>query len=259
MDTHVDVHGGGRGPHLLLVHGFLSSRGQWAPNLKGLAEVCTPVTLELLGHGRSASPDDPAAYTAAAYVDRFEALRRELGAERWFVCGQSFGAGLTIRYAMEHPERIAGQVFTNSMSGLSPPYADDPKTRNERADHLRQGGHAALQAMPLYPKPSRRLAEAIWRELVDDAVLLSPVGVAETIRTTVPELSVAADLGRITVPSLLVNGRREAAFQPLRELAARQIADLTIADLDGGHAVNLDCPEAFNAAVADFVSRRWAS
>lgn len=258
MDTHVDVHGDGRGPNLLLVHGFLSSRGQWAPNLRALAEVCTPVTLELLGHGRSASPDDPAAYTAAAYVERFEALRRELGVERWFVCGQSFGAGLTIRYALEHPERIAGQVFTNSISGFSPPFIDDPKMRDARADALRRGGRAALQAMPLYPKPSRRLPQEVWRELVDDAELLSPAGVAETIRTTVPQVSVAADLNRVVVPSLLINGRREGAFQPLRDLAAREIADLTIVDLEGGHAVNLDCPDAFNAAVTAFMASATA-
>jgi 2-succinyl-6-hydroxy-2,4-cyclohexadiene-1-carboxylate synthase len=256
MDVHVDVHPG-RGPHLLLVHGFLSSRGQWTPNLKALAEVCTPVTLELLGHGRSASPDDPRDYTVAAYVDAFEALRRKLGAERWLVCGQSFGAGLTIRYALEHAARVAGQVFTNSMSGLSPPYPDDPLTRDARAEALRKGGRAALEAMPLYPKPSKRLPPEVWGDLVEDAVLLSPHGVAETIRTTVPGVSVAADLARIAVPSLLVNGRREAAFQPLRDLAASRIAGLEIVDLDGGHAVNLDCPDAFNAAVAAFVAAHW--
>ena len=58
---HYEVHPG-RGPHLLLVHGMLSSRAQWLPNLAALAAVCRPVTLELWGHGRSPAPADPAAY-----------------------------------------------------------------------------------------------------------------------------------------------------------------------------------------------------
>src|ERR1700676_2263375 len=120
MDMNVEIHGDGGKPHLLLVHGLLSSRAQWRPNLEALSAVSTPVVVELLGHGRSPSPTAPEAYSVAAYVRRFEALRERLGLERWFVCGQSFGAGLTIRYALDHPGRIVGQVFTNTMSGLSP-------------------------------------------------------------------------------------------------------------------------------------------
>jgi 2-succinyl-6-hydroxy-2,4-cyclohexadiene-1-carboxylate synthase len=158
VDVLGDVYGDGSRPHLLLVHGFLSSRAQWRPNLAALAEVSTPVTVELLGHGRSASPADPAQYAVAAYVRRFEALRRELGAERWFVCGQSFGAGLTIRYALEHPGRITGQVFTNSMSGLSPPARGGPAQREAAATALENGGRNASK-----PCPSIRGRHGAWR------------------------------------------------------------------------------------------------
>lgn len=252
---HFDVHGDGTRPYLLLMHGFLSSRGQWRPNLEALARVSTPVTVELLGHGRSASPAEPDAYAVAAYVRRFEALRERLGAERWFVCGQSFGAGLTIRYALEHPDRVIGQVFTNSISGLSPPMGGGPRERAARAAALEAGGREALQALPFYPRASKRLAREIWQDLVADADLISPSAVAETMRTTVPELSVAAGLRRISVPTLLVNGTREAAFQPLRDRAAREVPGVEIVDVEGGHSINLDQPEAFNAAVAAFITR----
>ena len=65
----------------------------------------------------------------------------------------------------------------------------------------------------------------------------------------------ADDLGRISVPTLLVNGVRETAFQPLRDLAAREVPGIALVDLDGGHSVNLDQAEAFNAAVAAFIRR----
>ena len=255
LGMRVDVHGDGAKPFLLLMHGFLSSRGQWRPNIEALAAVSTPVTVELLGHGRSASPAEPDAYAVAAYVRRFEALRERLGAERWFICGQSFGAGLTIRYALEHPERVIGQVFTNSISGLSPPMDGSTSERAARAAALEAGGREALEALPFYPRASKRLAREIWHDLVEDAVLISPAAVAETLRTTVPELSVAADLGRIAVPTLLVNGTRESAFQPLRELAAREIPGVEIVDVEGGHSINLDQPDAFNTAVAAFIRR----
>ena len=96
----------GDGPYLLLVHGLLSSRAQWRPNLRALQRVSRPVVVELLGHGRSPAPHGPDAYRPDAYSRAFEELREALGAERWLVCGQSLGAALTFRYALSHPERL---------------------------------------------------------------------------------------------------------------------------------------------------------
>ena len=110
---HYEVHGTA-GPHLLLVHGLLSSREQWTPNLAALTQHYRPVIVELLGHGRSPSPEDPAAYRPEAIVADLERIRSALGVERWLVCGQSLGAALTLRYALRHPERVIAQVFTNS-------------------------------------------------------------------------------------------------------------------------------------------------
>lgn len=250
-----DVRGDGDKPYLLLVHGFLSSRAQWRPNLEALSEVSTPVTIDLLGHGRSASPPEPEAYSVGAYVARFEALREQLGADRWFICGQSFGAGLTIRYALEHPERVIGQVFTNSVSGLSPPMTNSPRERAVRAAALSDGGREALKALPFYPRPSKRLPPEYWEDLVADAELADPAGIAQAMTATVPGLSVAADLARITVPTLLVNGMREAAFQPLRDIAVRDIPGLSVVDVEnGGHSVNIDSAVAFDQAVIDFIA-----
>lgn len=83
---HFDVHGR-KGPYLLLVHGFLSSRAHWILNLEELSAFCRPVVVELLGHARSPAPDDPLAYAPESYVAEFEAIRKILGAERWLVCG----------------------------------------------------------------------------------------------------------------------------------------------------------------------------
>ena len=102
MELHHEVHGRA-GPFLLLVHGLLSSRAQWRPNLAALTQHFRPVVVELLGHGRSPSPEDLDLYRPSAYVAGFEALRATLGAERWLVCGQSLGAALTLAYVCRCP------------------------------------------------------------------------------------------------------------------------------------------------------------
>ena len=56
------------------------------------------------------------------------------------------------------------------------------------------------------------------------------------------------------MPALLVNGIWEKKFQPMRDEAVRLLAGLKIVDLDGGHSVNMEAAEGFNAAVRDFVA-----
>lgn len=258
-DLYVEVHAG-RGLPLLLVHGFLSSRAQWTPNLQALSKVCRPVVVELLGHGRSGAPDDLGAYAVERYWARFETIRRRLAVERWLLCGQSFGAGLTLGYSLAYPDRIVAQVLTNSVSAFTneaEPNAED--RREARAAAIVEGGLPALQAMPFYPRASRRLPPAWWEPLVADGARLDPRGVANAIRVTTPHLSVRARLSEIRPPTLLVNGMREAAFQSSRDLAVAEIPRLSVVDVEGGgHSVNLDAAEAFNTAVVDFLRSQIA-
>jgi pimeloyl-ACP methyl ester carboxylesterase len=256
MKLHAEVEPGGRGPYLLLVHGFLSSRAQWRPNLAALKEHVRPVIVELWGHGRSPVPEDPAEYRVTSYVDAFEAIRRDLGVDRWLVCGQSFGAGLTIRYAHNHPARVIGQIFTNSMSALSTPCERGGGTgRMARADALERGGRTAIEALRFHPRFSTRFASEVKREMLEDAALIEPAAIANAIRYTTPQLSVVDCLGELTAPSMLVNGLWERPFQPLRDRAANLLPSLAIVDLEGGHSINVEAPALFNDAVARFAAK----
>jgi pimeloyl-ACP methyl ester carboxylesterase len=251
---HYEVHGD-RGPFLLLVHGLLSSRAQWLANLDALVAVCRPVVVELLGHGRSPSPDDPSSYVPGAYIEEFERLREQLGADRWFVCGQSLGAALTLRYALERPERVMAQVFTNSNSAL----ADEVWARSVRplmeaqARRLRERGREALVEHPLNPARSRRVPAAIREALLADYALHDPLGIALTGLYTVPESRVRERVGKNRVPTLLVVGQREDGFTPHRRFAEEAMPNLEVVALDAGHAVNAEAAEGFNLAVVDFL------
>ncbi|MFM9938462.1 MAG: alpha/beta fold hydrolase [Hyphomicrobiaceae bacterium] len=251
-----EVHDRGQGPYMLMVHGFLSSRAQWRINLPALTEVCRPVLLELLGHGRSPAPADPAPYRVQSYIQAFETIRKELGAERWLVCGQSFGAGLAIQYALEHPARVMGLAFTNSISALSPKGDEErAAAQKERADIIAAGGKAALEGLRIHPSHAKRFPEAIKAELVADADMLAPEAILRSIDLTSPDLSIAHRLSEIRVPAVLVNGLWEKRFQPMREKVAAEVPGIAIIDLPGGHSINIEAADGFDTAIRGLVAR----
>ena len=247
----------GRGPHLLLLHGFLTGPAQWVANLDALAEQCIPVTAWLWGHAGAASPEDPAAYTPDAYVAALDAIREALNVDQWFLLGYSLGAGLTLRYALTHPHRVAGHLFTNSTSAL----ADSEQQRLWRArapaaaEMVAAGGHAAMERIAVHPRHARKLPAPIYRAIREEARHHDPAGIARTMRYTNPATSVRDDLGGNRRPARLIWGNRERRFRPLAEYAVRHMPLLEVAELDAGHGMNMEVPAAFNRAVTEFLTR----
>jgi 2-succinyl-6-hydroxy-2,4-cyclohexadiene-1-carboxylate synthase len=233
---------------------MLASRAHWLLNLDALSAVCRPVVVELFGHGRSPAPADPSWYRPQGYVEQFERLRTALNADTWILCGQSLGAALTLRYALDHPRRVRAQVFTNSLSAL----ADDNWAELVRpfmeaqARQLAAEGHAALRALPMHPSHSRHMPPQVKAALVADCALHDPQGIALTGLYTVPESSVRNRVAQTRAPTLLVCGERETRFAPHRRFAEAAMPALEVVGLDVGHAVNVDAAESFNAAVLAF-------
>jgi 2-succinyl-6-hydroxy-2,4-cyclohexadiene-1-carboxylate synthase len=254
IEPHWQTHGG-TGPHLLLVHGFLSSRSQWLGNLDALATACRPVTVELFGHHLSPSPTDPACYEPDYYVRCFDAIREAVGAERWFLLGYSLGAGLTLRYAFEHPDRVIGHLFTNSTSG----FADEARQKafqagaSEAAERIRQGGIGAMERIPVHPRHGRRLPKPVYDALCADARQHDPVGIANTVGITNPHASMRARLAENVRPACLVQGIREKRFFEMADHAKAHMPNLQVVELDAGHGMNMEAPDAFNRAVLDFL------
>ena len=238
---------------MLMVHGFLASRAQWLPNLEALAEVCTPVTVELYGHGRSPSPVEARPYSPVEYIKQFDIIREKIGVEQWYLCGFSIGASLTIRYALDFPQHTIKQIFTNSSSAISSP----PETRpvDNLIQHFEQGGLKVIEKIPVHPKYATRLPADVSAQLVEDASLLNPVGVARGIAYTSNMVSLRNELGRNTRPTLLVCGEQEKRFQPHRTFVKQNMPHISIVDVPAAHAVNAQCPLEFNQAVVDFITR----
>lgn len=252
---HVDVHDGD-GPYLLLVHGMLSSRAQWMLNLAAFSQYSRPVVVELWGHGRSPTPEQPHHYTPDAYVAQFERLREELGAERWLICGQSLGASLTLRYVLTHPRRAIAHVFTNTNSALAAP--TDPRRIaywEEQIERVREHGREAIDDHPMNPLLNRKLPPELRAALTADISGMTARGYAAMMEHTQPEAPLGHRLGENTVPSLLVVGEREQGFTVLREHAERTMPRLETVGLDANHAVNINQAAGFDAAARDFFLR----
>ncbi len=253
---HAVVHDGD-GPAALVVHGAMASRSYWADNLPALAEVCTPVVVELWGHGRSPSPAEPARYEPQAYAEEFERLRTGLGVERWYAIGQSLGSGLVLNYGLAHPDRVIAQVVTNSLSAFTPPERwAERRVSGQHAflDSIRTRGLDAFRDHWINPGRSRRISEATRALLAVEFEEHDVDGVATSMSVTSDRVALGDRLADVAVPTMLTLGVDEERFLPLLD-HARRIPGLEVVEVAAAHAVNAQNPDEWNAAVVDFLRR----
>jgi 2-hydroxy-6-oxo-octa-2,4-dienoate hydrolase len=132
IGARVDVRGvgtnyleAGEGPPLLLVHGSgpgVTAYANWRLNIGDLARHFRVLAPDMAGFGFSGKPT-AAGYSMARWVDQLVGFLDALGIERASLVGNSFGGGLGIRMAVEHPERLDRLVLMGSM-GVSFPITE---------------------------------------------------------------------------------------------------------------------------------------
>ena len=100
---------GGRGPPLLLLHGFPQTLVCWHKMAPLLAPHFTVVATDLRGYGDSGKPKTDAqhlAYSKRAMAQDQVDVMAGLGFERFFVAGHDRGGRVAHRMALDHAERV---------------------------------------------------------------------------------------------------------------------------------------------------------
>ena len=100
---------GGRGPPLLLLHGYPQSHLIWHRVVDELATRFTVVATDLRGYGASEKPvglADHSNYSKREMAKDQVAVMRKLGFDSFNLCGHDRGARVSHRLAVDYPEAV---------------------------------------------------------------------------------------------------------------------------------------------------------
>src|SRR5579862_9148281 len=116
----------GKGPAVLLLHGYTQTSRMWRPIIPLLAEKFTVIAPDLPGIGDSEIPKDALDMKTAAI--RVHALVKSLGVDKARVVGHDIGLMVAYAYAAQFPaetEKLAVMdAFLPGVAGWEPIYND---------------------------------------------------------------------------------------------------------------------------------------
>lgn len=244
----------GAGPAVVLGHGFGGSARNFRPQARALHDRMRVVLFDARGHARSAAPADPAAYEPGLMVEDLGRVLDAFGTGRAVVGGLSMGAGIALRFALAHPERVRGLVLA-----AFPPGGGQGLQRwaHAFADALEREGVEAAGARYVWGPDSGLDPEAArWVRL--GFLEHSPVPLAQILRRVIARqpapASLAPRLAALDVPALLIVGADDRVSRAPTEALAEHLPRARLVEIPGaGHVVNLAKPEAFDRAVAAFL------
>jgi len=253
----------GTGPGLLLLHGFTGSSATWAAFLPEWSTQYQVLAPDLIGHGQSAAPTDPARYTLEEAVDDLLALLDTLGIDQCIVLGYSLGGRLALTFAVHAPARVSALILESTSPGIADP--------SERA--ARKAQDEALAAMieergiawfveyweqqPLFASQARLPADVRAR-IRAERLAQRPSGLANSLRGmgTGVMTPLWDHLPQLDLPVLLIVGAFDTKYVTIGQSMAAQLphAELVIVP-DAGHAVHVEQPEIFQNLVSTFLQR----
>ncbi|MFK8024444.1 MAG: alpha/beta fold hydrolase [Ilumatobacter sp.] len=272
---HVTIHGHAVGYRrggssndetILLLHGLAGSSKTWDSVFDELAEHHDVIAPDLLGHGESAKPRGD--YSLGAFASGLRDFLTVLDVDRVTVVGHSFGGGVAMQLAYQHPQFIDRLVLVGSgglgrevsplLRLLSLPGAEYlmpigiPKPVVDRASDVgRFLGRRNIR--------SEWLGE-LWRAYSSLAGAENRQAFVKTMRGVIEPGGQTIDARdrlylAARVPMMIVWGDKDGVIPVEHAYEAHELIENSRLEiLEGvGHFPHVEAPEMFVASLIDFI------
>ena len=232
---------------LVFIHGSGSDHSAWSHQYGRLYKKYNIIAINLPGHGHSGGGGEADVGDYCLWVKKLLAI---LNLKRAVLVGHSLGAAITLRFALNYPQEIAGIVLVGG--GMKMPVnpffleflkTNPPVVPAEVIDLICKYSLAKENRLkfsaPLQKSLSQSSVEVLYGDL-----------------SACNSLDLTRELGKIKVPALVICGA-EDKMTPLdfsRQLATG-ISGATLEIIEGaGHMVMLEKPAEFNLSLTKFAA-----
>ena len=247
----------GAGWPVILLHAFPLNADMWRPQLEQVPDGWWMIAPDLRGFGPAAEiPSGGRPPTMDDFADDVDELMDALEISEAAVGGLSLGGYVTFALCRRAPSRFNAMILADTR-----PQADTPEGREARRKmielvHARGASAVADEMLPKLlgstTRNTRPQLVATVRQMIESA---SVDAIAGAIDAMLGRPDSTGDLPAIAWPTLVIVGA-EDGITPLADAEAMQVGiarSRLVLLPEAGHLSNLETPDAFSRAVADFL------
>ncbi len=242
---------------IVFLHGFTGSAEDWKDITQNLDKKYVSISIDLIGHGKSDSPDEISFYTADSISKQIFDVISQFTNQKIILLGYSMGGRAALTFAVKYPEKIKALILESTSPGIK----DDAekKQRVESDNNLTQfiltnpienfvDKWMNLEIFETQKKlPALKLNELRARKLLNNKT-----GLANSLKGfgtgVMPYLH--EQLKDITVPVLLITGELDKKFTKINSDMAKVLPKAVHSIVNNtGHNVHLENTSSFISIV----------
>ncbi len=234
-------------PYLLLLHGFMGSGINFSHLIKPLSTFCNPITIDLLGHGRSDVCFDPHYFSTEKQVTHIHSILKRIQFQNLHLYGYSMGGRLAFQLLHHIPEFFQSGIIESSHCGL--------KDEADRAERKRSDEIQAIQIekdyevfvdnwthLPLFESTPIRFKERFKKEMLardHRSIAASLRGFGSGVMPFICD-----KMEEIKIPIHLIAGEKDRKYHHRMAQISTMNSNFTFEPVpDAGHRVHTDQPD----------------
>ncbi len=198
----------GKGPVVVLLHGYLESLEIWDEFKQGLAKNFRVIAVDIPGHGESDVLEEK--HSMLLLATTIQSFLKEIKVSQCFMIGHSMGGYITLMFHQIYPEMLTGFCLFHSQ-----PFADTEETRTKRLREIDfvKNGKKDLIAKVNIPNAFATKNLDIFKSAVNKAIqiaLKTPEnGIIANLHAMMNRPDLSESLAKSEIPFLLIAGKND--------------------------------------------------
>jgi pimeloyl-ACP methyl ester carboxylesterase len=228
---------------LVFIHGSGGDHTNWIRQYTSMKDTFNIAALDLPGHGRSEGPGEQ---EVAAYVEWVKKILDGLGIFNPVLIGRSLGAAIALSFAIRYDRSAAAVVPVGG--GVKMPV--NPMI----LEGFKQDPAAVIGMIAKFSVAKQNREK--FSNLIADSLLRINPEILYGDFSACNGLDITEAVAGIRIPTLIICGTEDKMTPPsLSQFIGDHIPGARLTLIEGaGHFVMMENPEAFNAALTDFVN-----
>lgn len=248
---------------ILFLHGFTGCAEDWFPIFEQLPDKYNYIAIDIIGHGKSDSPVDPAKYSVESLLAQIKYVKDHLTQNKVFLHGYSMGGRIALNFAITFPDDVKGLILEGTSAGIKNDeerkkrYEEDLKIIEYLDNHTMDEFIEIWQDQELF-NTQRRFSNDKLKKLKKKKATGSKIGYANALKgfSTGIMPPVHDKLKKIPFKVLLITGELDTKFTGINSRLVKRFFKAKHKIVrNSGHNTHLEEPKRFMEIVTNYLGQ----
>jgi 2-succinyl-6-hydroxy-2,4-cyclohexadiene-1-carboxylate synthase len=248
-------------PFLVFLHGFTGSSYDWEQVIHSINTELPAAAIDLLGHGKSDSPEDVNFYTTESLIKQICEVINHITKNKVILIGYSMGGRAALSFTLKYPEIVESLILESASAGIKDDNLREERVKKDEELAVYIETHSIEEFVDHWMNleifnTQRRFSNKKREEIRELKLKNNKTGLANSLRgfSTGKMPPLYNKLNNIKTKTLLITGELDTKFTEINSEMVKLLQNTEHKIIkSAGHNTHLEEQKSFLEAVNNFL------